>query len=56
MPIATRTSTQPTDSHDAPRATRPVRDEVPAREPRYAQPEPADDLELDGYDNIACTD
>jgi hypothetical protein len=56
MPIATRTTTQPTESHDAPRVARPAREEVPAREPFPTQPEPAETVELDPYDNVACTD
>jgi hypothetical protein len=56
MPIATRTSTQTNDSHDAPRAARTARDEVPAREPLPTLPDPAEACEPDPYDNVACTD
>lgn len=55
MPIATRTSTQQTDSHDAARASRPAADEVVARAPLASQPEPHEAIELEAYD-LPCTD
>ncbi len=57
MPIATRTSTQQKESHDAARASRrDAHDEVAPREPMPARPEPEQVAEPDPYDNLACTD
>ena len=56
MSIATKTSTLPLESHDAPRATPPARPEVAVREPAEVTTDPLDDLLENPYDNIACTD
>jgi hypothetical protein len=55
MPIATRTSTQEKETHDAPRAARPAPDEVAVRPPLTTQPEPLEATEPDPYD-LPCTD
>ena len=56
MSIATKTSPQPLESHDAPRATPPARREGTVREPARETVDPLD-VELDNpYDNVACTD
>jgi hypothetical protein len=56
MPTATTTSTQRTESDDAPRAARPTHQEAAVRPPMTSQPEPGEASETDPYDNIACTD
>jgi len=55
MSIATKTSTLPLESDDAPRATPPARPEVAMREVT-SDPEPLDAVLDNPYDNIACTD
>jgi hypothetical protein len=54
MPIATRTSTKPTDPHDASRVPGESRDGK-ARE-SLPHEEPLDVIAPDRYDNVACTD
>src|SRR5579859_7001399 len=56
MPTATTTSTQRTESDDAPRAARSTEQEAAVRPPMTSQPEPCEAAEIDPYDNIACTD
>jgi hypothetical protein len=56
MPTATTTSTQRTESDDAPRTARPTHQEAAVRPPMTSQPEPCEASEVDPYDNIACTD
>jgi|HubBroStandDraft_6_1064221.scaffolds.fasta_scaffold3500913_2 hypothetical protein len=54
MPIATVTSTNPTDPHDAPRTPGESRDGS-VRE-SLPHEEPLDVAAPDPYDNVACTD